>query len=151
MIRMRVRIAFALGALAVACSAGTHGAVRVVVTDGSERMVVRAEVASTPQQRAVGLMNRDDVPAGTGMLFLFPGPTRGGFWMKNTRVDLHILFIAGDRVVEIRTMRPCRADPCPLTVPAREYDRALEVPLGTLGGIDVGATVEVFGPVATPR
>lgn len=151
MARMRVRTTAAVMALAVSCSAGAPGVVRVVIKDGARRMVVSAEVAATPEQRAAGLMHRDRVPAGTGMLFLFPAPTRGGFWMKNTRVGLHILFIAGDRVVEIRSMRPCDADPCPLTIPAQDYDRALEVPLGSLGGIEVGATVEVFGPLATPR
>ena len=132
-------------------SGGTDGSVRVIVTDGSDRMVVMAEVAATPERRATGLMNRTTVPNGTGMLFVFPQPVRGGFWMKDTRVGLHILFISGGRVVEIRSMQPCRQDPCPVTTPAGPYDQALEVPLGTLGAIDVGASVQVFGPIPDAR
>lgn len=122
-----------------------EGAVRVVIADGSSRIVVVAEVAATPEQRATGLMNRDELPDGRGMLFVFPRPTRGGFWMKNTLVPLRILFIRDGVVVEVREMQPCREDPCPLTVPAVEYDQALEVALTTLEDIGPGARVDVEG------
>lgn len=85
------------------------------------------------------------------MLFVFPKPVRSGFHMKNTLVDLHILFIRSGRVVEIRNMRRCEADPCPVTRPSKAYDSALELGLGTLGSLQVGADVQVFGklPVAS--
>jgi len=152
--RMRARtmiVAVLVAAMSVACSGSdAGGTVRVVVTHEGERMVVIAEVAATQTERQVGLMNRAEVPEGTGMLFMFPRPTRGGFWMKNTLIGLHILFIRGGRVVEIRNMQPCTADPCPLTTPAEDYDQALEVPLGTLGGIQEGARVETFGSIPSP-
>ncbi|MGH2830643.1 MAG: DUF192 domain-containing protein [Actinomycetota bacterium] len=141
-----------LALLAGACDSGGPGArrVRVIVSQDAERMVVLAEVASTPAQRARGLMFRQEVPAGTGMLFVFPAPQRGGFYMKDTLVPLHILFIRDGRVLEIRTMQPCAADPCPLTVPAQPYSSALEVPLGVLGSLTAGARAEVFGRLESP-
>src|SRR3990172_8843577 len=42
------------------------------------------EIADTPAERASGLMFRDSLPEGAGMLFDFGGQTQAGFWMKNT-------------------------------------------------------------------
>lgn len=147
--RRWLAVVLMVGSFASACG-GDPGRVRVVVSQGAQRVVVRAEIAATPAQRTAGLMNRATVPAGTGMLFVFPSATSGGFWMKNTLVDLQIVFIDGDRVIEIRTMRPCTEDPCPLTTPAAPYDMALEVPAGTMGSIGVGARVEVDGTLPDP-
>ncbi|MGD2070286.1 MAG: DUF192 domain-containing protein, partial [Gemmatimonadota bacterium] len=47
---------------------------------------VVAEVARTAEERSRGLMYRDDVPDGTGMLFVFDRPDVQSFWMENTYV-----------------------------------------------------------------
>jgi hypothetical protein len=62
------------------------------------------------------------------MLFVFPEPSSGGFWMKNTLVPLRIVFFDrhGKRVRAL-TMKPCRRDPCPLYDPGRRYRFALEL------------------------
>jgi uncharacterized membrane protein (UPF0127 family) len=90
----------------------------------------RPELAATPGARAHGLMNRKKAPA-DGMLFVFPEPTRTGFWMKNTLVPLTIAFFdaSGKRVRRMR-MVPCRADPCAIYDPRRVYRFALELPAG---------------------
>lgn len=84
------------------------------------------------------------------MLFVWPGLVQRPFYMKNTLVGLHVLFIRAGRVVEIRNMQPCSADPCPLTKPHERYESALEVPFGSLGILKAGATVEVFGRIPSP-
>lgn len=63
------------------------------------------------------------------MLFVFPGATTGGFWMKNTLVPLKIVFFGstGKRVRTLR-MTPCREDPCAIYDPGRRYRFALELP-----------------------
>ncbi len=88
---------------------------------------LRPELALTPGARSLGLMNRRKAPA-DGMLFVFPGPTRGGFWMKNTLVPLTIAFYNadGERVRKL-SMTPCRTDQCPLYEPRRTYRFALEL------------------------
>lgn len=64
--------------------------------DGHELLV---EVASTPEQRAVGLGNRDALDPDTGMLFDL-GETRvPRFWMKDTLVALDMLWIREDGVI----------------------------------------------------
>jgi uncharacterized membrane protein (UPF0127 family) len=129
-----------------------RGPVTVVLRQGDRVLTVRAEVAATPAARARGLMGRAALAPGTGMLFLFPAPVRAGFWMKGTLVPLDIAFIREGRVAEVRSMTPCRADPCPLTVPDAAFDAALEVPAGTFAeaGVGPGAVLEVVGPLPSP-
>ena len=52
------------------------------------------ELANTPQARMRGLMFREEVPPGTGMLFDFGQEQVVGFWMKNTPSALDMIFIA---------------------------------------------------------
>jgi hypothetical protein len=68
---------------------------------------INAEVASTPQQREIGLMFRSAMPASDGMLFIFEQPGQQCFWMRNTLIPLSVAFIADDgSVVNIEAMKP---------------------------------------------
>lgn len=72
-------------------------------------------------------MLRRTVPK-DGMLFVFPTATSGGFWMKNTLVPLRIVFFdSRGKAVRTMTMTPCRADPCRIYDPGRQYRFALEL------------------------
>ena len=108
---------------------------------------VRAEVASTPEAREQGLMGRLEVPAGTGMLFVFPDNELRSFWMKDTFVSLDIAFFdASFQVVDIKQME---AEDTNLTDAEAPSSFALEVIQGWLAdhGVAVGDTAEiVFGP-----
>lgn len=57
---------------------------------GAARFTV--EVADDAQERSLGLMNRETMPTGAGMLFVYPAPQRAGFWMKNTLIPLDMIF-----------------------------------------------------------
>jgi len=108
---------------------------------------VRAEVARTPDQREQGLMYRQELPDGTGMLFVFDTEEVRSFWMENTYVPLDIAFLdVALRVVDIQQMAPQTTDPHESAGPAMF---ALEVPQGWFAahGVKVGdhATV-VLGP-----
>ena len=108
---------------------------------------VRAEVASTPEAREMGLMGRLEVPAGTGMLFVFPETELRSFWMKDTFVSLDIAFINESfEVVDIQQME---AEDENLTDAAAPSAFALEVIQGWMAdhGVEVGDRVTiVFGP-----
>ena len=68
---------------------------------------VTAEVAVTPEQRSLGLMNRFSLKPDHGMLFVFERAEPLAFWMKNTFIPLSIAFIAADgSIVNIEDMRP---------------------------------------------
>lgn len=85
---------------------------RVIFPDG---FVVRVELAADDELRAQGLMFRDQLRPGTGMLFLFAQDDEHSFWMKNTRIPLDMIWIGADqRIAGIReNVPPCTADPCP--------------------------------------
>ena len=72
---------------------------------------INAELASTPQQREIGLMFRNAMPANDGMLFVFEQPGQQCFWMRNTLIPLSVAFIGDDgSVVNIDDMKPQTLD-----------------------------------------
>ena len=79
---------------------------------------VTAELATTPEQQARGLMFRSYVPPDRGMLFVGDRASRRSFWMYQCLVPLDMVWLDGaHRIVEIvREAPPCReTDPqrCP--------------------------------------
>ena len=72
---------------------------------------IDAQVALTPQQRAIGLMHRKDMPTHEGMLFVFEQPGVQCFWMKNTLLPLTAAFVADDgTIVNLADMKPQTTD-----------------------------------------
>jgi uncharacterized membrane protein (UPF0127 family) len=121
---------------------------------GGSPVTVRLEVAADPATRARGLMERERVPPGTGMVFLYPADVAESFWMKNTLVPLSIAFVAADgRVVSVAEMTPCKADPCPSYAPGGPYRYAVELAAGSFGdaGVGPGARVVPVDPAALPE
>lgn len=51
------------------------------------------EIADDDAERAQGLMYRESMARGSGMLFVYPNPQPASFWMKNTLIPLDIIFI----------------------------------------------------------
>lgn len=83
---------------------------------------IQLEVASTPQQQAMGLMYRPALPDDRGMLFVFPSPLRARFWMKNVPVHLDMVFMLDGVVQYIAAdVPPCDTDPCPTYGPKRGF------------------------------
>ncbi|WP_291009337.1 DUF192 domain-containing protein [Hydrogenophaga sp.] len=73
--------------------------------------LIDAQVASTPQQRQIGLMHRAEMPVREGMLFVFDAPAVQCFWMKNTLLPLTAAFVADDgRIVNLADMKPQTTD-----------------------------------------
>ncbi len=76
--------------------------VEFVRPDGSTAASLVAEIAETPEARAVGLMGRVLPDHMGGMLFLFERAEPQVFWMRNTPTSLDIIFIdARGRVLNI--------------------------------------------------
>jgi uncharacterized membrane protein (UPF0127 family) len=99
---------FLFGAALVlaAARASAAGELPVVSLSINGHKIV-AEVTTTPEQRATGLMHRFSLRPDHGMLFVFERAEPQAFWMKNTFIPLSIAFIGADgRILNIDDMAP---------------------------------------------
>jgi uncharacterized membrane protein (UPF0127 family) len=72
---------------------------------GPEEMVT--EMALTPMQEETGMMFRTNMAENEGMIFVFAGPQRVSFWMKNTILPLSAAYISpGGTILEIHDLQP---------------------------------------------
>jgi uncharacterized membrane protein (UPF0127 family) len=119
-----------------------------VIATADGEIEIAVEVADTDSERARGLMGRTSLPEDAGMVFIYPQPTEGAFWMKNTLIPLSIAFYNGEgTIVSILDMAPCRRDPCPLYDPGVPFSGALEVNQGAFErlGVREGDRIELRG------
>ncbi|MFC6656249.1 DUF192 domain-containing protein [Roseibium salinum] len=104
-----------------------------------------AEIAATSEQRARGLMFREEMAADHGMLFIFEGESNRSFWMKNTPLPLDIIYIdAAGRIVSIAAdTTPFSEAVIPSGAPARFV---LELNAGTAEKIGIERGDQVSSP-----
>ena len=115
------------------------------VLDGVE---LELEVADTPQERAIGLMRRESVPPGTGMVFLYDEPSEGRYYMFQVPIPLRAVFVRDGRVVSTVVMPPCGLDDpsaCPTYGADGPYDTVVETAPETLPDVQPGDAFELRG------
>ncbi len=124
----RPRFPTSLGALLLGALLGLAGP--AMAQDGPQKLQavtlslgmhkISAEVAQSPDERAIGLMHRASMGASQGMLFVFEQAGQQCFWMKNTLLPLAIAFVADDgTIVNIDEMKPQTLDSHCSTKPVR--------------------------------
>lgn len=59
----------------------------------------RFEVADSAAEHEQGLSGRKEVPAGSGLLFIFDRPDLYGFWMKDMLISIDIIWLADDGTI----------------------------------------------------
>ncbi|MBE9161322.1 MULTISPECIES: DUF192 domain-containing protein [Microcoleaceae] len=99
------------------------------------------EVAKTPEEQAIGLMFRTELPEDRGMLFPIAPARNVRFWMKNVSVELDMVFLR-EGVVQaiIPNVPPCLSDTCPNYGPDVPVDGVIELKGGRAAqlGLKVG-------------
>jgi len=95
-------------------------------------------VADEHHERVQGLMSVTDLGDLDGMLFVWDEDSVDPFWMKDTPLPLDLaLFAVDGTLIELLSMTPCPAEPCPVYGSAVPFRYALEAPRGAFDGIGV--------------
>ncbi len=105
--------------------------------------ILNTELASTPNQRYMGLSFRKSLAENAGMLFVYPAEEQLVFTMRNTLIPLSIAFISEDLVIQEILHMPVGPNQIfPSKAPARF---ALEVNQGWFerNNIGVGEKISV--------
>ena len=91
---------------------------RIVLSAGIHQIDV--QLALTPEQKQIGLMQRKEMPLHEGMLFVFEEAATQCFWMKNTLIPLTAAFVADDgSIVNLVDMKPLTTQSHCSTKPVR--------------------------------
>jgi len=111
----------------------------------------RLEIADTQERRRQGLMFRDALPPGRGMLFVYPVSGDYRIWMKNTRIPLAVLWIDGEaRIRHKALLRPCLRDPCPVEASPVPSRYILELPASAWSDFAVGQRLPALDAFIPP-
>lgn len=101
------------------------------------------EIADTEEKRVQGLSDRDSLGENHGMLFVFDEPGSYGFWMKDMRFPIDIVFLDVNlRVINVYQGVKPETFPTPF-YPVAPAKYVLEINSGeaSMLGIDTGAQV----------
>ena len=137
----------AVGLHAYCQNKGQDKFIKVFFANGKS---VAAELAVSEEERARGLMFREKILPDQGMLFVFEREDLHSFWMKNTLVELDMLWLDSERrVIHIEArVPPCREDPCPSYGPETPARYVLELRGGeaAANGIKAGDQLQFILP-----
>ena len=123
---------------------------RTLVEENEKKIIkindtsIKVEVVDTPETRTMGLSGRETLPEGTGMLFIFDSPVQDGFWMKDMRFAIDIVWIDEEsRIVDIEHKVTPETFP-QVFYPNQPVKYVLELPAGYTDQhqINVGAMVQ---------
>jgi len=92
---------------------------------------ISLDIADTPYSREKGLMYVENLDKNSGMLFILGKHDYAAFWMKNMKIPLDMIFISGEKIVNIYNKVPaCKAANCEVYPSGCKVDYVLEVNAG---------------------
>ena len=94
----------------------------------------KIEVAKSDLDKQIGLSKYSCLPQDSGMIFPFGTPSYYGFWMKNMKFPIDIIYIAQNHIVSVFPNVPVPPDPgspgIPVYKPSQPADTVLEINAG---------------------
>jgi uncharacterized membrane protein (UPF0127 family) len=101
------------------------------------------EIAEGEYETQTGLMYRDGLDPGQGMLFVFPEEAYHSFYMKNTRFPLDIIYIARDSTITdiIKNAQPLQEKSLPSSQPVM-YVLEVNAGLSDTWGLNSGDRIQ---------
>jgi uncharacterized protein len=89
-------------------------------------------LAKTSNDQEIGLAKFNKISDNQGMLFLFPKSGYYSFWMKNMKFPIDIIFISGNRIVDIFQNVPVQKtnNNLPTYTTGEKADKVLEINAG---------------------
>lgn len=114
----------------------------------------QVEMARTPEERQRGLMYRDHLPEKQGMLFIQPDGAAAAFWMKNTSINLDLLYFdENGRLIEIfADVPPCVTPHCPVYASKGPVKYVLEINGGSAARLGISINDRLrLGQQVTPQ
>ncbi|MCE2951098.1 MAG: DUF192 domain-containing protein [Alphaproteobacteria bacterium] len=98
-------------------------------------------LASTPKSLKKGLMGVTYLPKDHGMLFIFPKTREVTFWMKDTPLDLDLVYLdRRGKILQLEALKANSLRHVPSKMPVRA---ALELPAGTVKRLHLKVGAEV--------
>ncbi|AEN06710.1 DUF192 domain-containing protein [Halolamina sp.] len=112
---------------------------RIVHREGARSRVLASDVeeASGTLAKSRGLMFRGEIPEDYAMIFPFQQPANRTIHMLFVRVPLDVLWLVGDEVTHVSTLRPW------IGLAHGIADTVIELPEGAAEGVEAGDTVEL--------
>ncbi len=111
--------------------------------------VIAVEIADDVEERRVGLSEHIFLDSDRGMLFLFDGPSRPPFWMKDMDFPIDIVWLHDGTVVGIESdVQPVTVEDPPSVRPIVDIDQVLEVNAGFAAkhGLKTGQMLDIKLP-----
>jgi uncharacterized protein len=103
-------------------------------------------LAKTSEEQELGLAKYKKIDMNQGMLFLFNKPDYYSFWMKDMRFPIDIIFISGNKVVDIFQKVPVSLNEnLPVYTTKTKADKVLEINAGLAKkyNIEIGSKVKI--------
>ena len=86
------------------------------------------EVMESLEEKSTGLMFRDSLEENKGLLFVYDYPEKRGFWMKNVKFPIDIIWLNQEnKIVHIERNVPRCIDNCKIYYPDIEAYNIIEV------------------------
>jgi uncharacterized membrane protein (UPF0127 family) len=111
--------------------------------------VLCVEIVDTPEKMSKGLSEREDLKENQGMLFVFGDKNIPGFWMKDMKFPIDIIWINDNEIVDISKNVPVpdasTTTQPPNYSPSEPVNYVLEVNAGYVDkyNVEIGNTIEI--------